>query len=276
MFTLLVPLLGFIGIDDALILGGLVAGSAGLSSWLGNKNSKKQLKREAEANYAYSLRMAKNGPSASVEGLRKAGLNPILAATDGSFATPSMPSVSGGDVKSDVDIGGALGTVMQMKQTDSNIELQKSTSELNDANSKLAGIKAANELANRGLSGNWGALSRVLSEFGFDSKTVSAVLPSFAKGTSTPNGSVRPEGAVKVDHVAGVDDDPLSEFGLISDYENEPVKEKPFKEMSSEEKAKEAYRRRHEEFLRRQRKKIDESRERKRKRDRDRGIIDYD
>lgn len=223
MLTLfLAPLLAVMGWDDALIIGGisaaLSASGAGLSSWLGNSNSKKQLSRDAKRNYIYSLRMAMNGPSSTVKGLRKAGLNPILAATDGSFATPSMPSVSSNGIDSKVDTASALSTAMSVAQTKSNIDLQDSTSELNDANTKLAGVKAANELANRGLNGSFGALSRVLSEFGFDSKTVNAILPAFGKGKSTPNGSSRSDGSVKISHVASDGSmDSLGSFGYDDD-----------------------------------------------------------
>lgn len=214
MFILFfIPLLAVMGWDDALIIGGIAAAVGGGSAWFNGYNSKKQLSRDAKKNYLYSLMMAQNGPSASVKGLRKAGLNPILAATDGSFATPSMPSVHSNPV--DADFGGALGTAMQMRQTDSNIELQKSTADLNDANAKLAGVKAANELANRGLTGDYAAISRVLSSFGLDDKTIKSILPAFSKqvfhsikdGISVPNGSVRSSAAVKQDHVAEILED---------------------------------------------------------------------
>ncbi len=216
MFTLfLTPLLAAIGIDDVIIGAAIAAAAGGASSWMGGYNSKKQLSRDAKKNYMYSLLMAKNGPSATVQGLRKANLNPILAATDGSFATPSMPSVSSNSVDSNVDIGSGIGMALQMKQTDSNVELQKSTAELNDANSKLVGIRAANELANRGLSGDYGAISRVLSSFGIDDKTVKEILPAFGKqvvnsikdGISTPNGSVRSSADVKQSHIAEILED---------------------------------------------------------------------
>lgn len=211
MLTLIfTPLLAVMGWDDALIVGGIAAAlggsSAGLTSWLGNKNSKKSLKRQAALNYRYQLLMAKNGPSATVEGLRKAGLNPMLAATDGSFATPSMPSVSAdAGSYSKVDMGSALDTALSIRQTDANVDLQKSQSELNDTNAKLNGIRAMNELSNGGFGNDWFKVgNRLMQSFGFDKSTAEKLVKSFrsadsanAKGVSVPNGSSVPDTVTK-------------------------------------------------------------------------------
>lgn len=174
MFSLLFAVLGF---DDALILGGLMAGGAAMSNWLGNRNAKKNAKREAELNYKYSLLMAQNGPSASVEGLRKAGLNPILAATDGAFATPSMPSVkmdtsNNGDVSSHLSNAIALMNAdANQEQTAANVALQKTQGELNEQNAVKIGLESQklkeqirqiqvdteNSRRTGGLSGGYGA-----------------------------------------------------------------------------------------------------------------------
>lgn len=198
-------LLAVMGWDDALIIGGIAAAIGGtttsLGSWLGNRNSKKQISRDAFYNYKYQLLMAENGPTASVKGLRKAGLNPMLAA-NGGISTPTMPSV-----KSDMSNTGnpnataALDTAMALRSTESTVDLQDTQSDLNKAQEKLTGIRAANELANRGLDGKFGALSRVLSEFGFDTKTVKEILPAFQTNKNVPNGSERLTNATAMQNV---------------------------------------------------------------------------
>lgn len=197
-------LLAVMGWDDALVIGGVAAalgGASALGSWLGNKNSKKQISRDAALNYKYQLLMAQNGPSAAVKGLRNAGLNPILAA-NGGISTPTMPSVKS-DMSNtgNIDAARALDTAMALRSTDSTIDLQDTQSDLNKAQEKLTGIKAANELANRGLDGKFGALSRVLSEFGFDTKTVKDLLPAFRTNKNVPNGSERLTNATAMQNV---------------------------------------------------------------------------
>lgn len=266
-----------IGLGAAI---GLAAAGYGMSQannvgsmLLGNKLGRDNAALQAALNYKYALKMAENGPSASVAGLRKAGLNPILAATDGAFATPSFNGTSLSFPSSGSGDGNAISAAMAIRQSDANIELSESQSKLNEANAKLAGVRAANEFANRGLNGNAAAISRLLSSFGFDDKAIKGMLPMFESGKSTPNGSVKSEGEVKMSHVASHSVSVPDEFELIRGYENEPVKLKPISEMSSSEKERELKRRRTEEFFRRQRKKFDESNERKRKVTPHRGII---
>lgn len=198
-----------IGLGAAL---GLAAAGYGMSQannlgtmFLGNQLGKKNMALQAAMNYHYAMKMAQNGPSASVAGLRKAGLNPILAATDGSFATPSFNGTSPSFPSSGSGGSNTMADAMAIKQSDANIDLLKSQSELNQANTKLVGVRAANEFANRGLSGSSAAISRLLSSFGFDDNAIKGMLPMFENGKSTPNGSVKSEGEVKMSHVASHD-----------------------------------------------------------------------
>ena len=195
-----------IGLGAAL---GLAAAGYGMSQannlgtmFLGNQLGKKNMALQAAMNYHYAMKMAQNGPSASVAGLRKAGLNPILAATDGSFATPSFNGTSPSFPSSGSGGSNTMADAMAIKQSDANIDLAKSQADLNDANAKLAGVRAANEFANRGLNGNAAVVSRLLSSFGFNDNEIKGMLPMFEKGKSTPNGSVKSEGEVKMSHVA--------------------------------------------------------------------------
>ncbi len=197
-----------IGLGAAL---GLAAAGYGMSQannlgtmFLGNQLGKKNMALQAAMNYHYAMKMAQNGPSASVAGLRKAGLNPILAATDGSFATPSFNGTSPSFPSSGSGGSNTMADAMAIKQSDANIDLAKSQADLNDANAKLAGVRAANEFANRGLNGNAAVVSRLLSSFGFNDNEIKGMLPMFEKGKSTPNGSVKSEGEVKMSHVASV------------------------------------------------------------------------
>lgn len=213
-----------IGLGAAL---GLAAAGYGMSQannlgtmFLGNELGKKNMALQAAMNYSYAMKMAQNGPSASVAGLRKAGLNPILAATDGSFATPSFNGTSPSFPSAGSGGSNTMADAMAIKQSDANIDLAKSQADLNDANAKLAGVRAANEFANRGLNGNAAVVSRLLSSFGFNDKEIQGMLPMFEKGKSTPNGSVKSEGEVKMSHVASHEP--------VADFKNLPSPSTPF------------------------------------------------
>lgn len=190
-------LFGVIGVDDALILGSLMAGGTALGSFLGKKSSKDQ----AKLNYKYSLMMAENGPSASVKGLRKAGLNPILAATDGSFSSPQMPSVSA--PQAGTETGMAMANLaLNTAQTESNVDLQKtqqgvneSAETLNRANAFKSFTDGITKLSTGGLSGGYAALHSLGTKLGFGKQETSDILKSFGFGSpsgSAPDGTVKP------------------------------------------------------------------------------------
>lgn len=105
-------------------------------------------KKQAALEYEYQKKFAQNGPSWNVEGLRKAGLNPILAAGGGfsssTFSPSTAPQSSTNPSKLDPL------TLKQLELLESQIEGQK--------------IKNTNDSMNRGLTGSWGATSRVISE----------------------------------------------------------------------------------------------------------------
>ena len=94
-----------IGLGTALIAStGMQIGASGLGALYGSKQAKRSAKRQ----YRYQMAALLNGPSYQVAGLRRAGLNPILAATGGfggnlssmSAPMPSTPSVDMPDVAS--------------------------------------------------------------------------------------------------------------------------------------------------------------------------------
>lgn len=102
--------------------------------------NEKMLKRNAALQYQYAQRYAENTPTWSVKGLRNAGLNPILAVSNGvSFGgnTPSIPQTD--DFQgSSLGFNGTVMRKIQQKQAQSNIETQESQKQLNDANASAA------------------------------------------------------------------------------------------------------------------------------------------
>lgn len=112
--------------------------------------AKKRAKEAARLNYEYAQRYAENSPMWQVSGLRKAGLNPILA-THGGFSPSMGSSVQVTDnVHSN---GGSAGGESPFAITRANrlaksqIEQVESTVELNRANANATTMKAQAEVA---------------------------------------------------------------------------------------------------------------------------------
>lgn len=110
--------------------------------------------------FEFASRYATDSPKWNVTGLRKAGLNPILA-VNGGFSGGNSPHASGGSVGSGgstnpnvrMDVLSAINAHKQNQLLDEQIEGQR--------------IKNNNEKKNRGLTGQYGAWSRLISELGF-------------------------------------------------------------------------------------------------------------
>lgn len=117
---------------------------------VGSHYGQRRAKFLADLNYKFAQRYAENGPSWSVTGLRKAGLNPILATSSG-FSPSFGSSVQGSDnVQSN---GGSAGGESPFSITRSNrlaksqIEQVKSSVELNRATANATTMKAQAEVA---------------------------------------------------------------------------------------------------------------------------------
>lgn len=87
---------------DPLDLTGVRGAETAYNYWKKEQKQTYEMQKALAAlEYDYSLKSAKEGPSAWVQGLRSANLNPILAATEGqysslpSFSMPSVNTVSG-------------------------------------------------------------------------------------------------------------------------------------------------------------------------------------
>lgn len=126
---------GFSGWDPLGSFGeGLL--NSGFSTYLGNKSSKKALQNAiALAQYQYNMskQYALNSPSWNVEGLRNAGLNPILATGNPSAVNmPAMQPVSPDyEFHPSTSSGGFDNSAFQiqkvaMRQARANVDLTKS------------------------------------------------------------------------------------------------------------------------------------------------------
>lgn len=83
-------------------------------------------RRLMDREYDYTQRYAKEMPSWQVEGLRRAGLNPILAATSGFRVGQSPVAKGGGGPRiNPVDVNSALRTQAEVKQIEAQTEKLK-------------------------------------------------------------------------------------------------------------------------------------------------------
>lgn len=151
--------------------------------------------------YALARRYSENSASWAVEGLRRAGLNPILAAGNGFNASlgfqgqgaiggPSVPHSSGNsfNIKSDADLLGAMLKAGSLDVQASTADKLKADSDLARANSNVAQANADNIKAQTlktyvdainsgrtgGLSGRFGALQALASDLGIGASSTSA------------------------------------------------------------------------------------------------------
>lgn len=111
--------------------------------------------KSASTQYHYTRKYTKNSPSWQVEGLRKAGLNPILAAGGGFSPSSWSPSAASSASVSPKDVNILQG--LQAKQLEEQNRLIEAQVEGQE-------IKNENDRKNRGLTGKFGAISRVISE----------------------------------------------------------------------------------------------------------------
>jgi hypothetical protein len=139
------------------------------------RNSLAQMQEQDKLERAYAQHVATNSPSWSVEGLRSAGLNPILAASGG-FSQSTASLGAGGSVPSSTgSSSGGLGASIDLatKINQNNIlekqsDLLESEKALKDANTKkvlseIGNIQqdTLNKQSTRGLSGPYAAANQI-------------------------------------------------------------------------------------------------------------------
>lgn len=149
---------------------GVKAGSDWLKGTTSNYFAEKRARDQAALEYEYAERYAKNSPSWNVQGLRDAGLNPILAASNGvhtSSWSPSSPSIP--DTNSQFSMEDALKS-KQAKLLDAQIQGQI--------------IKNENDSKNLGLTGRDATIVRLANELGLTPEKVRDFL-GFDFGNST-------------------------------------------------------------------------------------------
>ncbi len=175
--------MSFAAIAGALV--GAGASTAQHSGWLNYSSAKSLNKKTAKQNAAIALNtahtLALNQPSWQVQGLRAAGLNPILAAND--FGNSSLPSVSGsvgssggGSIENPINTALHLSNMekqnsnldrqnellsAEKKQVEANTLKTISEAQLNSARYANTHQDTLNKANTRGLSGPFAAANQV-------------------------------------------------------------------------------------------------------------------
>ena len=197
-----------IGIDDAMMAaiaggaqGAMNLGTSFVNQAFGNYNRKKNAEqsfksytkqglfdyqlangpyfdlaqRYNEANYNLSRRYAENSAKWATTGLRKAGLNPILAASQGfnaqtgaqgaqmSPSSSSSPSFNQSTAVHAPDIMEGLRDMSSARLTDANAKLVQTQADNIEAQTANTLIDAINKAEHKGLSGNIGGLAGLLN-----------------------------------------------------------------------------------------------------------------
>lgn len=143
-----------IGVGAGIALSGLASGlTSGLlggassvaGALLSYNHQKKLMDRQAKLNYDYSIKSAKNTPSANRSGLEKAGFNPMLAvqnATSGansswtSSQSANAPDIAGG-------ISSGIANAQSFQRLKNETQQAESVSDANYANADKAKAEKA-------------------------------------------------------------------------------------------------------------------------------------
>lgn len=188
----------------SISVGGMIAGAAATtamqaaaqqgSSFLGALQNyyfgKKSEKNSLARQYYYAQQYALNSPSWTVQGLRNANLNPILAATDGAFSSPTVPSVSTpnlGSSGSSPDISGMLGALNSLATGEKERELMEGQTSVAKSQAFKTFVDGLTELKKGGYSGNAANLSVLAKDLGLTSGDFDSILKQFGFGGSGDN-----------------------------------------------------------------------------------------
>lgn len=129
-----------------------------------------QLEQQNKYAEEYQKMYSRNSPSWNVEGLRKAGLNPILAASGGFSATPAARPTASGSI---------MGTTNYQPSTRGSVRFDPLTLkqlQLMDEQIKGQQIKNNNDAKNMGLTGRDATVARIASELGLTPDNLRAFL----------------------------------------------------------------------------------------------------
>lgn len=99
------------------------------SAMLNQYYNKKNMRDQAALEYAYAQRYALNSPSWNVQGLRDAGLNPILAVSNGVNLGANIPNITNSSPNAKIDLN-AVEALKAAKETDIGQQNADSTSEM--------------------------------------------------------------------------------------------------------------------------------------------------
>lgn len=205
----------------------------------------KSLSSQLHKNFNYAALYAKNSPTWSVEGLRKANLNPILAATDGAFSSPTVPNANGsmGSFSSSGTSFSAGNPIELLNQYKSGklLDAQRANVEADTiqkaANTKLTEVKADNESNVGGVGSVW-SLGHSLFSRGWN--TFTRAFNEFVRDIDKPDSIRDIRRDTKLQHMPTSDwqdgikvDTRPNAFDLFIDK----VKEEKFNDKVKEEKA---------------------------------------
>lgn len=112
-------------------------GSAMLNQYYNKKNMRDQAKLE----YEYAERYAKNSPTWNIQGLRDAGLNPMLAVSNGVNLGANIPNITNSSPKANINV-----PALEAFKASKEIDIGEQNAAANTTNAESQGVSAAADM----------------------------------------------------------------------------------------------------------------------------------
>lgn len=133
------------GIDDLALAAGAASAIGGIASWFGGRSANESNAKSAREQMEFQERMSNSAWQRGVADMRKAGLNPMLAFTQGPASSPSGSMSTSTNAAAGIPhaINQGIGSAIQLQQLKTNMDNTAANTELAKAQALQSHSQAA-------------------------------------------------------------------------------------------------------------------------------------